>query len=311
MWSKITTIILLGTTLTGGYCLYQQAFSSSNTSPPPLTTGSNSKPTSNGIQPTLDNHWQQLRYALPSEQLLDQHQRLLFTEQSIKQALQAIRVDDEGNLVQDHTTLLSLDEALERLYSKMSQEQLLVLQQFVEGALPPHIGKQTAELIGNYYNYLHAKDVFSRHFERIHAIDGKPSTESLQRDELLYQELQLIRENHLGQDSSKLLFKVSDANAAFMFANMKLDADTSLTPTQKQDLRRQYREQYIYDSVEIENWRERYDDYRHAHGRIVATDLTQQQLKEHILALFNSTFTVEEQERIAHLGLTKLSGDNL
>lgn len=156
---------------------------------------------------------------------------LPFTPQSVHDALQAVKVDVDGNVVLDHEALISLDEALERIYKQLDSESLVGLQDIIKSALPGKVGEQTAELVGDYHGYLAAKEDFSQMYEG----EGyaEPSLTSLAGDQALYAELQELRALHLGKDASGSLFKVSDANAEFMFESMKLELDTSLTPEQK------------------------------------------------------------------------------
>ena len=66
----------------------------------------------------------------------DEQQTLPFTAQSVHDALQGVKVDENGDVILDHDALISLDEALERIYKRLDSDSLNELQSLIEGALP-------------------------------------------------------------------------------------------------------------------------------------------------------------------------------
>jgi len=162
---------------------------------------------------------------------------LPFTPQTVHDALQAVKVDENGDVVLDHDALISLDEALERIYNQLDGESVLKLQDLIKNALPGKVGEQTSKLVGDYSNFLQAKEEFSQIHEGNAGAYVEPSVASVSSDQELYKELQALRELHLGRDATQRLFEQSDANAQFMFERMKLGLDDSLTPEQKEQRR--------------------------------------------------------------------------
>ncbi|RBP50682.1 lipase secretion chaperone [Arenicella xantha] len=155
-----------------------------------------------------------------------------FTPKSVYDALQAVKLDDNGDVVLDHDALLSLDEALERIYNRLDQASATELQELIKSALPGKAGEQTAELVDDYRQFLRAKEEFSQMYENTANAHGEPTLQSLTSDQQLYSELQALREVYLGSETTKQLFQVSDANAEYMFESLKLGVDPSLSSEQ-------------------------------------------------------------------------------
>lgn len=152
-----------------------------------------------------------------------------FTPQSVYDALQAVKLDENGNVVLDHDALVSLDEALERIYNQLDDQSANALRELIESALPGKAGQQTAELVDNYRQFLRAKEEFSQMYENTTGQYRETSIESLNSDQRLYSELQALREVYLGNQAATALFEVSDANAHYMFESMKLGLDDTLS----------------------------------------------------------------------------------
>lgn len=182
---------------------------------------------------TLAKHWKWLSRSKAGTKLAieeGQDQRLPFTEQSVFDALQAVKVDENGDVVLDHDALVSLDETLERIYNRLDADSTLKLQDLIKTALPEKTGEQTAKLVGDYNNFLQAKE----QFDQIHSAApiGPQTVATIESDQLLYKQLQTLREVHLGQDTAQNLFHVSDANAEYMFESLKLGLDNTLSAEQ-------------------------------------------------------------------------------
>ncbi len=178
---------------------------------------------------TIAGEWQWQELEDQKSQNDSQEQRNYpFTPQSVHDALQEVKVDENGDVILDHHALLSLDEALERIHNLLDGESLLELQNIIEAALPGKVGEQTAQLVENYKGFLDAKEQFSE-MHRDSATNSNPTVATITKDQALYTELQDLREIHLGSDVAEKLFQVSDANAEFMFESMKLDLDQSLS----------------------------------------------------------------------------------
>jgi len=164
---------------------------------------------------------------------IDNDVTLPFTPQSVHDALQAVKIDENGNVILDHFALVSLDEALERIYKKLDGESLNELLDLINQALPGPAGEQTAKLVSDYSRFLGAKDEFAQVYEGIDDPSIKQSVATIESDQALYAELQALREVHLGSDVAQSLFEVSDANAQYMFESLKLSLNESLSAQER------------------------------------------------------------------------------
>lgn len=180
---------------------------------------------------TIAAEWQWQAINEKSQSAIENNVSLPYTPQSVHDALQEVKVDEAGNVILDHGALVSLDEALERIYNKLDGESLQSLQELIQEALPGKTGEQTAQLVGDYSQFLKAKEEFSQMHEGAGAVEQ--TIESIESDEALYRELQALREVYLGRETAQSLFLESDANAQFMFDTMKLELDNSLSPEER------------------------------------------------------------------------------
>lgn len=158
---------------------------------------------------------------------------LPFTPKSVHDALHAVKLDENGDIILDHDALISLDETLERIYNKLDGESLAILRDLITDALPGKAGAQTAKLVEDYQQFLQAKEAFSLANENPAYSSREQTVATIENDRLLYSELQQLREVHLGSDVAKNLFNVSDANAEFMFDSLKLEADQSISADER------------------------------------------------------------------------------
>lgn len=169
---------------------------------------------------------------------------LPFTQKSVHDALYAVKIDENGDIVLDNDALLSLDEALERIYNRLDAESVLKLQDLIRDALPGKVGEQTAEIVSDYNDFLKAKEQFSQLHENTVYNDGVQSAETVERDQSLYSDLQSLREVHLGNDVAQALFREHDATAEYMFESMRLGYDDSLSPEAREQRRQEVEARY-------------------------------------------------------------------
>ena len=258
---------------------------------------------------TIATQWQWSSMSESSEQTVatQTHQKTLpFTAKFVYEALKAVKLDENGNVVYDHDALLSLDEALLRIQNKLDSDSLAILQAIIKDGLPGKAGEQTAKIVGDYYHFLEAKDEFSRTSEALADTGVHKSVSAVENDELLYSELQALREVHLGHDVTSGLFRITDADAQYMFASMKLDFDEHLSDEEKQKKRREIQEQHTQRSINISNWPERYRAFQQAKQTILSANLNSNETQAQLTDLLNSHFNTDEQKRISHLSLDKL-----
>jgi lipase chaperone LimK len=231
---------------------------------------------------------------------------LPFTTKFVYEALKAVKLDEDGNVIHDHDALLSLDEALLRIQSKLDRESLKILQATIKDGLPGKAGEQTAQIVGDYYNYLEAKDEFSRTSDIISESSGHETVNAVEKDQLLYAELKSLRDLHLGNDVSNGLFRITDSDAQYMFESMKLDVDESLSEEERAQQRLEIEEQHIQRSINITNWPDRYSAFQDTKQKIMSASLNNEEKQIQITELLNSHFNSNELKRIEHLGIDKL-----
>jgi len=232
-------------------------------------------------------------------------QSLPFTPQSVHNALQAIKFDENNNIILDHDALISLDEALERIYKKMDGDTLTVLKNIIQEHLPGKTGEQTAQIIGDYYQFLKAKDQFSELHEA--ASDaGMETLESIEQNEILYTELQALREAHLGSEVTAGLFRVSDANSKYILQSMKLELDNSLTTEEKALQHQKIITEHTEQSINIVNWPSRYQVFLNLKQSIVEASIDEGEKQKQVSQLLVQQFNRDELQRIEHLNLDQI-----
>ena len=250
--------------------------------------------------------WSQINENAKKSTAPEKNKSLPFTAKFVYEALKAVKLDKEGNVIHDHDALLSLDEAILRIQNKLDSESLSILKSIIKDGLPGKAGEQTAKTVGDYYHYLEAKDEFSRANESIIDINNHETVSAVENDQLLYAELQSLRDIHLGNDVSSGLFRVTDSDAQYMFESMKLDADTELSEEAKDQKRIEIEAQRIQNSINITGWPDRYRAFQDAKQAITSASLSNEEMKTQITDLLSRYFTPDELKQIEHLNLVQL-----
>jgi lipase chaperone LimK len=236
----------------------------------------------------------------------DRWATLPFTAESIYNALQAVKFDENGDVILDHDALISLDEALERIHNKLDNEMLGILQNLIRQSLKDKGGEQTAKIVGDYYQFLKSKEEFSKMDEALSNANAELTVNSLENDQALYAELQSLREIHLGSDATDSLFRVSDANAQYMFESMKLDVDPNLTPEQKVQMGLEIKAQHVAESINVTDWPARYQAFLTGKLNITTASIDDDEKHQQVAQLLKQHFTHDELKRIKHIGLEAL-----
>ena len=226
-----------------------------------------------------------------------------FSPEAVHNALQAVKIDSNGNLVLDHDAKLSLDEALERIYGMLDAQSIAALKQLIAAALAGLTGEQVAQLVEDYVNYLVAKDEFSKLYESASPPPEKVTLESIKDDEALYGELQALRDLHVGTEAAEALFRVEDASAKMMFDSMKLAQNTSLSAEERALAHERIQARLIEESLNIDNWNSRYNAYLNAREAIESASLSSDEIAQQITQLTAQHFTSEEIQKMAFFGL--------
>jgi hypothetical protein len=300
---KILPVIIL-LALVIGVLLFLNKPNSTNLEP-----GHNSAAATVNIKPTIATEWQWQqgdKTAAIASITTDSGASLPFTAESVYNALQAVKIDADGNIILDHDALISLDETLERIHNKLDGESLGLLQEMIEKALPGKAGEQTAKMVADYYHFLGAKQEFSQINEAMADTDNEGSLESIQTNEALYSELQALREVHIGNEATAKLFRISDANARYMFESMKLESDNQLTQEEKNNLRKEINQRHIDQSINISDWPTRFQQFKTAKQRIIKSSSNNEVKRKQLQDLLRQHFDNEELKRIEYLGLGQL-----
>jgi lipase chaperone LimK len=262
---------------------------------------------STASKPTIATEWQWVSgqpEVLQTNTTDDTNTVLPFTEESVYIALQAVKLDEGGDIILDHDALISLDEALERIHNRLNQASLEALQELIKQSLPGKAGTQTAELVKNYYDFLEAKEEFSRINEAMADTNNENSLQALEINVQLYAELQALRERYLGYEATESLFRVSDANAKYMFDSMKLALNDQLTNEERLEQRKIIEAEHLEQSINITNWPSRYSAFNNEKQYIVASSISDDDKRQQLETLLSQHFDEEERKRIEHLGLT-------
>ena len=239
-----------------------------------------------------------------------------FTAESVYNALQAVKVDEQGNIILDNDAMIALDEALERIYNQLSPQALAALQQLIRDALPGITGEQTAELVADYAEYLKAKEAFSAMHEgdnddafsndgsdNTHTDSAQAEIAKINDDAALYEELQALRTVHLGDEAATELFRVSDAAANYMFESMKLTMQTDVPREQLVQEQQRLYDQQISQALNIEDWDSRYALFKSNKDSIVNSSLSQSEKDRQVMQLIQQQFNAEEIEKMRYFGL--------
>jgi len=229
-----------------------------------------------------------------------------FTAESVYIALQAVKIDSDGNIILDHDALISLDEALERIHNRLNRDSLAELQTLIKRYLPSTAGEQTADMVERYYHFLEAKEEFSRINEAMADTNNENSIQAIETNELLYSELKSLRERYLGYEATNSLFRVSDANAKYMFDSMKLALDDQLTLEQRIQERKKIEAHHLEQSINIINWPARFKNFQSKKQHIISSSITDEDKQHQLTELLAQHFDTDERKRIEYLGLDEL-----
>ncbi len=217
-----------------------------------------------------------------------------FTEESVYAALQSIRLDDNQDIILDNEALAALDESLDFHGQELSSEQLIALQDIIRTGLPGKTGEQAAQIVADYYQYLGASKEFNDIYE---------SSMDSENFEARYEELASLRSLYLGQDVAEQLFRVSDANARYMFDMMLIDNDAEASEEDKQLMRDQVSETHLQQTIDIPDWSNRYQAFAAQKQTIIASGITDAEKRRQLSQLLRQHFSSTEVAKIQHLQL--------
>lgn len=212
----------------------------------------------------------------------------------IYNALKIVKLDEYGEVVTDHQALQALNETLAYSGLQLDREALAELQDLIKLGLPGKAGEQTAEIVGNYYQYLDAE----RELNTIYNADG-PAT----NPGAMYAEILALRELYLGKAVSDGLFAISNADARYMFESFRIKSDSSLTDEEKSTHQLENVKRHGEEIIIVPNWNVRYADFLTAKKQLQETDLADDDKRSQLRELVQQRFTQEELEKVRDLHL--------
>lgn len=223
-----------------------------------------------------------------------------FDAEGIFEATQKVRIDGNGNVILDHDTMLALNEALGQQGLEMDTLSLAQLKDLIQVAMPGKAGSQVALIVGNYYEYLKAKEEY----------------EKLNQDNYLSQDydarksgIKALRESYLGADVSEKLFSQSDVENEFMRDNFELASDKEMTTEERQEKKEAIQKKYIDGVVEANGWKDRYSHFLSDKQQVIVSekdDAASDDQKERVMDLWKSYFSEEEREKMESLQIPVL-----
>lgn len=140
--------------------------------------------------------------------------------ETVKEMVQELSFDDDGNLVVTPNARRQLDHAINLIgYSRNSAE-LAQLNEAIHGALPGEAGKQVTDLLGLYYEYKLVEIDFA------HSRDAASPADAANH----YQILSRMRQSYLGDTLAKKLFAEEDQFMKYTHELMQLDDPDNREP---------------------------------------------------------------------------------
>lgn len=218
-----------------------------------------------------------------------------FSADALYEALQNVRIDNNGEVVLDNQALEALNHTLQYGEVTLSDQNLEILQELIKIGVPGKAGEQTADIVVDYYRYLGAKDEFTA------MTQASPNELTPDDYRQQYKELQALRDLYLGEEVASKLFAETDANARYMFKAQQLEADASLSSDEKAEQLNALNNELTDATVPVDNWRQRYDAFLEEKQRIVNAGLAEQSKQEQIQRLMQQHFSAEELDKVQYL----------
>ncbi|WP_416398724.1 lipase secretion chaperone [Allohahella sp. A8] len=230
-----------------------------------------------------------------------------FTPDSVYAALQAVKLDENGDVIADHDALLALEATLAATDARLAPAQIAALQALIKQGLPGKAGEQTARIVGDYAELLKAEADFNDVY-----FTEDEGAQNLTADdfERQYQELQALREVYMGNEVASSLFAVTDANAQYMFESQRIESDTSLSTQEKLAMASELQAQHVEQTTGIRDWNQRYKTFMAEKQRVVNAGLSDNEKRTQIAALMRQHFDNHELEKVSHLPLGDVTDIN-
>ena len=243
--------------------------------------------------------WQTLADTAEEREQPNNMNTIPFSADALYEALQNVRIDDNGDVVLDNEALEALNRTLQYGEVELNSQNLADLQELIKVGVPGKAGEQTAEIVVDYYRYLEAEDEFNALYEQ----QGSPADAGNEAYAQQYEELKALRALYLGQDVAAELFATADASARYMFEAQQLEADPTLSADDKAERLKTLNDRLIDATVPVDNWRQRYSDFLLEKQRIMDAGLADQEKKVQIERLMQQHFNPDELAKVRYLQL--------
>jgi len=243
--------------------------------------------------------WQTLADAAEEPEQPNNMNTIPFSADALYEALQNVRIDDNGDVVLDNEALEALNRSLQYGEVELNSQNLADLQELIKVGVPGKAGEQTAEIVVDYYRYLEAEDEFNALYEQ----QGSPADAGNEAYAQQYEELKALRALYLGQDVAAELFATADASARYMFEAQQLEADPTLSADDKAERLKTLNDRLIDATVPVDNWRQRYSHFLSEKQRIMEAGLADQEKKVQVERLMQQHFNPDELAKVRYLQL--------
>lgn len=220
-----------------------------------------------------------------------------FDEVQILEALNSLKLDEQGDVVFDNVALLALGDILEKNYRNLDGPSLIELSALIKRGLHGNAGEQIAQVAADYFNYLNARDEYYHSYE---------PTDNLATNRSQFEELKALRELHLGGHVANQLFELSDANANYMFDSMLLEKNNHLNEAEKQQQQAGIIQRHLAETIGVVNWNTRYPRFLADKQHILNADLNASDKRMQVNLLMPQHFTAQELEKVDYLNLGEL-----
>lgn len=215
-----------------------------------------------------------------------------FTADGVFHALQKVRIGEDGHLIVDARALEALNQTFRHGRILLEPHELEALQELIKAGLPGIPGEETARIVGGYHRYLQAR---RQQFSGDNAT-GEP--DSLDATERRYNELRQLRQEYLGEEVARELFREEDATAQYMLEAQRIAMDPELSAEEKIARSATLSQQLQEQVLDIDNWPERHAAFERERQQIEQAGLSEADKQSQIRTLKQQHFDQQELERL-------------
>lgn len=215
-----------------------------------------------------------------------------FTADGVFQALQTVRIDGNGHVIIDSQTLEALNQTFRHGRNRLEPHELEALQELIKAGLPGTAGEETARIVGDYHRFLQARR------QKFTEDEANDQPESLEATERRYSELRQLREEHLGDEVARKLFREEDATAQYMLEAQRVAMDPDLSAEEKIARSATLSQQLQEQILDIDNWPERRAAFERERQQIEQAGLSEADKQSQIRTLKQQHFDQQELERL-------------